>query len=126
MRLTIVTANAYLALGATAKSEFFRVMIKEGAKDMDTAQIVTQDFLTRFGQMGTMEIPNSFTESYKAQCLKILSENEGKFCVITEDWIIDPESKEAKFYFELANQLNKGLGFDDAKAFAKKFVEHIP
>ncbi len=105
LRLTIATPHNILSVGMVVIPEIFEALGFSSGDSFDAFQIITDDFLDKMRSVKPAGA--GFTADYKENFMKCLEKAKGKYCIFTDDWIMDMQSKKAKYLFELASELTK-------------------
>ncbi len=112
MRMTLYTENTYIGIRALSVREWHLKVLKS-LREAEALMLITDDIITR---VGTMQVNDStgFTGEYKAQFLKTLNHNKGKYLLQTLDLF------GKKRTMRLVALINQGMTLDEAEETLKR------
>ena len=123
MRLEVVTPKHMISLGISVKDDFLKCVLpfNEDEQTYDVVQTMYEDTISK---IESMDVYGAFTERIKQgliEAFKTMNIGDKFLCI--NAWVIDYESDEAKFYWELQRLCNEGLAFEEATVLANKWLD---
>lgn len=114
MHMAVVTHTRMITLGIFAKDLFAKnvLPIDEDGKGFDVIQVVQEDTLEKIKQM---PLQGGFDERIKAGAIQAFEEMEvGDKFLCADAWIVDFQSKEAKYYWKVQQYVNEGYSLQES------------
>lgn len=116
MRLTIATSKSCISLGINGAMSFYKAMYANDLAAIQQRIVVTidADFVENLQRMETY--PFGFMEASKIELLKMCTDELGKKCIITSDWISKSNQTRAQWYMDTVKLINEGFSLEDTQA----------
>lgn len=122
MRLEVVTNNKMISLGIFAK-DIFLTTVCEPDKDnlFDALQEIKPDTLEK---VKNLPVKAGITKEIKDGIIKAFSDMKvGEKFLCINDWVVNYESKKAKYFWKVQELCNKGYSLKEAEERSKKILK---
>lgn len=125
MRIEIVTDSSMIGLGIGAKNIFIEKVLTVDELDgsYDTLQTVKNDTLEK---ITNLPLGAGFTQEIKDGMIRAFKKMEiGRKFLCLNKWVVNYQSDEAKFYWEVQRLCNEGHSLAEATALANDWLKDI-